>query len=245
MSIFAHNSIDTPAVIWGCHWAGLTVAPSSPLNGAREYAFQLTDSGAKGIVTQRSLLPTVEKAARLAGLRQDRIILIEDALDATLPYQHFTTFIPRNTLTGQQSRIKVQPSVDLAFLCYSSGTTGHPKGVMLTHTNIIANILQNRACDSKHLTWHSSNINESESRGDKIVGFLPFYHIYGMRKAIDIYEYMLTAMSRLNISRTCISIRWTFTDCYASIQPSEVLLLCSALPRDFCKRGPACHSPPR
>lgn len=228
MSIFAHNSIDTPAVIWGCHWAGLTVAPSSPLNSVREYAFQLTDSGAKGIVTQRSLLPTAEKAARLAGLRQDRIILIEDAPDATLPYQHFTTFIPTNTFTGQQSpRIKVEPSVDLAFLCYSSGTTGHPKGVMLTHTNIIANILQNRACDSKYLTWHSSSISKSESRGDKIVGFLPFYHIYGLTSLVHVSLYAglsLIVMPRFSLQKFCFYVQ-DYRATFANVVPPVILLL--------------------
>lgn len=213
MSIFAHNSIDTPAVIWGCHWAGLTVAPSSPLSNAREFAFQLKDSGAKGILTQRSLLPTVRKAVKLAGLREDRIILIGDEPDAKLPFQHFTTFTTQPT--SQAARKRVVPSVDLAFLCYSSGTTGHPKGVMLTHTNIIANILQNRACDSNYLTWHTSNVSRCDGKGDKVVGFLPFYHIYGRLMLMHVLKIMLNVNCRTNVSHTCFSLRWTLPDRYA------------------------------
>lgn len=180
ISIYAHNCIDTPSVIWGCHWAGLTVAPSSPLSNAREYAFQLKDSGAKAIVTQQSLLPLVLEAARAVGLSNDRIILIGDVPASCLPFQHIKSFISpvvsRSQLRPRKTNL---PHEDPAFLCYSSGTTGHPKGVVLTHTNIIANVLQNRTCDSGHLTWHTDDITAQDSKGDKVVAFLPFYHIYG------------------------------------------------------------------
>lgn len=180
ISILAHNSIDTPAVIWGCHWAGLAVAPSSPLSNAREYSFQLKDSEAKKIVTERALLPVAREAARSAGLSDDDIVLMGDDAEGFPPFQRVADIGPKDALAGQQAcRKKIRPSVDLAFLCYSSGTTGQPKGVMLSHTNIIANVLQNRACDSKHLTWNTSDIGDCTSQGDKMIGFLPFYHIYG------------------------------------------------------------------
>jgi 4-coumarate--CoA ligase len=55
----------------------------------------------------------------------------------------------------------------LAFLAYSSGTTGVAKGVMLTHRNVVANTLQGASVEAKYMRWNE----------DKMVSFLPFYHI--------------------------------------------------------------------
>ena len=61
---------------------------------------------------------------------------------------------------------RIDPA-DLAFLAYSSGTTGLAKGVMLTHGNVVSNTLQGSALEAKYLSW----------KEDKIPNFLPFYHI--------------------------------------------------------------------
>ena len=66
-------------------------------------------------------------------------------------------------------RPEIDPGEDLAFLVYSSGTTGLPKGVMLTHHNIVANMIQNAVVSRSFIDW----------RRDKALGFLPMYHIYG------------------------------------------------------------------
>ena len=188
LSFFTHNSIDTPALMWGCHWAGVVVAPSNPGSTAKEFAFQLKDSGAKGVVTQKSLLKVVQKAVRLAGLPKDNIVLVGDKPAKTVRFQHFSVFGPDGSpALNLQERVKIDPRVDLAFLCYSSGTTGLPKGVMLTHTNIIANVLQNRACDSGNLTWDFIRPG-TVGQGDKVIGFLPFYHIYGMLRTTTISD---------------------------------------------------------
>lgn len=72
-------------------------------------------------------------------------------------------------------RKKANPNEDLAFLVYSSGTTGHPKGVMLTHRNIVANVMMIKAGESGKLSWEGGPTGE----GDKLMAFLPFFHIYG------------------------------------------------------------------
>lgn len=69
----------------------------------------------------------------------------------------------------------MNPSEDLAFLVYSSGTTGHPKGVMLTHRNIVSNIMMLKAGESGNLKPEGG----PDGQGDKIIAFLPFFHIYG------------------------------------------------------------------
>ena len=174
VALFTPNCIDTPAVIWGFHWAGGIVSPANPGYTVDELAFQLRDSGAKALVTQKQCLEVALVAAKRVGIPEDRIILIGDELDESRRFKHFTSI--RNIAgTNRYRRTKMDPRTDLAFLVYSSGTTGHPKGVMLSHENIVANILQLRAGEGGHLSWDQG----PDGKGDNILGFLPFFHIYG------------------------------------------------------------------
>lgn len=149
------------------------MSPANPAYTAKELAHQLKDSGAKAIVTQVSLLPVAREAAKHAAIPEDRIILLGDQRDPEAKLKHFTSIRNISGATRYR-RTKVDPAKDLSFLVYSSGTTGVPKGVMLSHRNIIANVLQARVTEEKDLTW-----NGHDGSGAKILAFLPFYHIYG------------------------------------------------------------------
>lgn len=175
LSLFLHNSIDVPVLIWGCHWAGGVVQPSDPSNSARKYAFQLADSKAKAIVTEKALLEVVIDAAQNAGIARTKIIVL-GGRDQTMAGFECVDDFSRCSLSPFQRKSKVDPGEDVAFLCYTTGTTGAPKGVMLTHRNIIANILQNRTCDAQYLSWKGG---KAGGGSDIIMGFLPFCHIYG------------------------------------------------------------------
>jgi 4-coumarate--CoA ligase len=122
LGIYSPNCIDTPAVIWGTSWAGGVTSPANPGYTTEELAFQLKDSGAKALVTQKAFLKTALEACKKAGIEEDRIILIGDERDATAKYKHFTNI--RNISGASRYRkTKINPSKDLAFLVYSSGTT--------------------------------------------------------------------------------------------------------------------------
>ncbi|KAL8944526.1 MAG: hypothetical protein Q9216_000436 [Gyalolechia sp. 2 TL-2023] len=175
LALFSPNCIDTPSVLWGCHWAGGIVSPANPGYTLDELAFQLKDSGATALVTQKKLLPIATKAAKQVGIPDDRIVLIGDDRDETLRFRHFQS-IRNLTGTLRYKRTKVDPKEDLAFLVYSSGTTGHPKGVMLTHRNIVSNILMGKVAEGGNLTSNGG----PDGDGDKLLAFLPFYHIYGL-----------------------------------------------------------------
>lgn len=166
LALFTPNSIDTPIVMWGAHWAGAIVSPANPGYTVDELAFQLKDSGAKALVTQWPVIEIARAAAKRVGIPEDRIILTGDIRDPTGQFKHFTS-IRNISGTVRYRRTKADPDNDLAFLVYSSGTTGHPKGVMLCHRNIVANTLQIEVAEAPL------------SQNDTILAFLPFFHIYG------------------------------------------------------------------
>ena len=129
LALYTPNCIDTPSVIWGVHWAGGVLSLANPAYRIDELAFQLKDSGAKALATQRPFLTVAKAAAEKVGLPHDRIILMGDERDAACEFKHFSD-IRVASATSRYRRIKVMdPKKDLAFLVYSSGTTGHPKGV--------------------------------------------------------------------------------------------------------------------
>jgi acyl-CoA synthetase (AMP-forming)/AMP-acid ligase II len=172
LAFFTPNSIDTPLAVWGCLWAGGVVSPANPGYTVDELAFQLKDASAKALVTQKPFLDTAVEAAKRVGIPSDRIILVGDERDRRA--KHFTSI---RSLSGvaRYRRAELDAKRDLAFLVYSSGTTGHPKGVMLSHYNIVANIMQGRAGEGSNLSWKGGR----ENKGDVLLAFLPFFHIYG------------------------------------------------------------------
>ena len=97
-----------------------------------------------------------------------------DERDESFTFKIFTSIRPISR-TQRSRRVKMNPKEDLAFLVYSSGTTGHPKGVMLSHENIVSNILMLKAGEAGNVTWNGG----IDGKGDNILAFLPFFHIYG------------------------------------------------------------------
>lgn len=104
-----------------------------------ELSFQLKDSRAKALVTLVDLLPIAAQAAADAGIPKDRIIVLGDK--KTKEYRHWKDIIDPSTSVKWRRVKALDPEKELAFLVYSSGTTGLPKGVMLSHKNIIANLV--------------------------------------------------------------------------------------------------------
>ncbi|KAK0273050.1 hypothetical protein LTR35_012462 [Friedmanniomyces endolithicus] len=174
LGVYSPNHIDTPAITWGCHFAGGIVSPANPGYTVDELAFQLKDSGAKALVTQVPQLEIAVQACKKVGIPEDQIIVMGER-DTQGKFRHWTSIRNISGATRYR-RAKVDPANDLAFLVYSSGTTGKPKGVMLTHRNIVANTLQITAGEGPI----SGKPREGLPEGDSVLAFLPFFHIYGL-----------------------------------------------------------------
>lgn len=163
------NTIDLVPATFGALLVGGVICPLNFMYTVDELVSQLKSSKAKGLVTNIACLQNVHEAASIVGLPLDRILLVGEA-DPDHAVPHFSSL--RSTSASMQ-RININAKEDLAYLVFSSGTTGLPKGVMLTHSNIIANSIQVAAAEGPDIThW----------RRDRSLGFLPMYHIYGLQR---------------------------------------------------------------
>ncbi|MFJ9518679.1 AMP-binding protein [Kitasatospora sp. NPDC101801] len=168
IALFSPNTIAYPVVFYGATRAGATVTTVSSLSTAAELAGQLRDSGARWIVTIALFLPVAtEAAAALAaeGSPIEEIFVCDQA-------EGHRSLADLLASTAPEPTPEIDPATDIAVLPYSSGTTGLPKGVMLSHRNVSSNLLQT---DSVHAT----------GQGERILAVLPFFHIYGLTALLN------------------------------------------------------------
>ncbi|KAI5821260.1 hypothetical protein BZA77DRAFT_340682 [Pyronema omphalodes] len=214
LAIFSPNNIDVPPLSLGVIWASGTVTPANPTYTADELTYQLKDSGAKAIATQADFLPLVLEATAKAGIPKDRIILLGDK--RAEGFMHWKE-IRDDSQATKWRRTKIDSKKDIAFLVYSSGTTGLPKGVMLSHTNIGSDVRMLMAGEGDNLTWQN----------DSILAFLPFFHIYGLTCLImhNVYSGKKTVvMERFDIEKFCKLVQ-EYKITYSYVVPPVVLLL--------------------
>lgn len=163
VGLMAPNMPEYFVAFHGVVWAGGTVTPINPAYTPAEVEHQLRDAGVDLLIAAPVCLETAKTAAAAAGVAE--VVVIGEG-EAT----------PLEALMGDP--LAEQAAVDLdrhpAALPYSSGTTGLPKGVMLSHRNLATNVDQMLA--SAELT-----------AGETAVVFLPFFHIYGLNAVLNPY----------------------------------------------------------
>ena len=163
IAIYSPNTLGYPVAFHGAAHAGGIVTTVNPTYTPEELASQLRDSGARFLVTLGPLLDKATEAARRAGTVQE-IFTFDGAPGAT----PFAQLLEAPEL---EKGPRIDPGKDLVALPYSSGTTGISKGVMLTHRNLVANMVQLRGTYSQC---------RAVTEKDTLMAVLPFFHIYGL-----------------------------------------------------------------
>src|SRR6266571_6167019 len=146
---------------------GVVVSPMNPAYKEREIAYQLENSEARAILIQRELLPLLQLVMNQKTFPNlKHIIVTGDRVPEGMPEAIAFAKLLRESSPKHQPQVEISGD-DLLALPYSSGTTGFPKGTMLTHRNLASNNLQFTTALHVDLT-------------DVALLFLPFYHIYGV-----------------------------------------------------------------
>ena len=183
------NLLQFPIAMFGALRAGFVVVNTNPLYTAREMKHQFNDSGAKAIVILSNFAHVLEEILDETPIETVVVTNIGDMLGwpksliVNSVVKYIKKMVPRYNLPkalsfmealdlGKESnytRPQIQPE-DIAYLQYTGGTTGVSKGAMLTHKNIVTNVLQMRA-------WMEYKLEEGK---EVIVTALPLYHIFSL-----------------------------------------------------------------
>ncbi|WP_296490225.1 AMP-binding protein [Rhodoferax sp.] len=197
VALMMPNLLQYPVALFGVLRAGMVVVNVNPLYTPRELEHQLKDAGARAIVVLENFAHTLEQ---VVGATQVRTVVTTQVGDLLPPLQrlltntvvkHVKKLVPAWQLPGAVSfrhalsagRSQTLDAVvlghnDLAFLQYTGGTTGVAKGAMLSHGNMVANVLQVAA-------WMSPNLNDGE---ETLILPLPMYHVFALTGALSFFS---------------------------------------------------------
>ena len=193
LALHSPNSTDFAVAFYGALRAGAPVTTSHPLATPEELARQLTDSTARWIITAPPLAATARRAAELAGGIREIFV--------TGPAEGHRSLddLGRSAPTEPPPLPAIDPASDLVALPYSCGTTGVPKGVMLTHRNLAANVAQVKPVIGL-------------DPGERIIAVLPFFHIYGLTVLHELglrSGATVVVLPRFDLETTCAPSRST------------------------------------
>jgi acyl-CoA synthetase (AMP-forming)/AMP-acid ligase II len=180
VGLLAPNSSAFAVAFHGILRAGATATTINALFTVKDIAKQLTDSRAAMLVTVTALLPQALEAAAGVGLPDAKVIVLDGPGE---PVDGHPNGVELLRPGFDAPDVTFDPATHLAVLPYSSGTTGNPKGVMLTHRNLAANVAQIRPV-------------QGMGSDDRVLAVLPFFHIYGMTVLLNA---VLHARARLVI----------------------------------------------
>ena len=192
LAIMLPNVLQYPVALAAAFRAGLTVVNTNPLYTPRELEHQLSDSGAKAILILENFAHTLESVRAATGIETVIVTGVGDLLSfpksalVNFALRHVKKQVPEYSLPGSVGLIEalskgkyenLEPVAldheDIAFLQYTGGTTGVSKGAVLTHRNLVANVLQTEA-------WMGPSLRDQTGQM-VLISALPLYHIFSLQ----------------------------------------------------------------
>ena len=188
VAIMMPNVLQYPIALFGALRAGMIVVNTNPMYTARELKHQLEDSGAKAIVVLDNFAATVQQVVAetqvkhivttgigdLLGPKGILVNFVVKNIKKLVPAFRLPTAVRfKDALSRGAKHAVTTPSIghdDIAFLQYTGGTTGVAKGAMLTHGNMVANMLQAGS-------WIGTNLQAGQ---EVVITALPLYHIFSL-----------------------------------------------------------------
>lgn len=218
VAIMLPNTPQSVISYYGILIAGGVVVQTNPLYTEREIKYQMNDSGAKIIVTFDALYPRILKVMSNTNLEHMIVTAIKDflpfpknlihpliqrrQLGVSVSVQHEgNTHLFREILKTTPIEEIERPfdfEEDIALLQYTGGTTGLPKGVMLTHKNLVSNAAM---CDN----W----LYKCKKGEEVVLGILPFFHVYGMTTVLILsvmQGYKMVLLPKFDVETTLKTI---------------------------------------
>eukprot|EP01130_Rhizamoeba_saxonica_P017818 TRINITY_DN872_c4_g1_i1.p1 TRINITY_DN872_c4_g1~~TRINITY_DN872_c4_g1_i1.p1 ORF type:complete len:545 (+),score=158.57 TRINITY_DN872_c4_g1_i1:42-1637(+) len=208
MCIYSPNVLEYGIIFHAVAMLGGVNTTANPLYKVDEITHQIQDSNACAIFTIPLFLENAQAAA--ANTDKDIKIFVLGEAEGAIP---FSSLLEND---GTVPDVTINPKEDAVALPYSSGTTGLPKGVVLTHHNLVANLAQIDVIEGPCLTGD-----------DVFVGVLPFYHIYGMQVILNyalIKGITTVVMSRFDFG-AFLTLVQTFKISVLHIVPPIILAL--------------------
>ncbi|EMD41954.1 hypothetical protein CERSUDRAFT_110506 [Gelatoporia subvermispora B] len=231
--ILSPNHVDYPVVIWAAHRLGATVTAAEPsFSTVEEIAHSLIATNASFIVVHPDFLKAAVAAARKADIPVYRIILFDAVTGSGAPASHpvLNNLIQDGLKLEAQFEEKRLSAGDakskVAFLSFSSGTSGLPKATAISHYSVIANVVQ-RAVHNKVNEDHAPLDEQRFRPGDISAAVLPLFHIFGVT---NIHFMLFCGMSTVVMPKFDFQgmlksiVRHRITHLF--LVPAQIVLLC-------------------
>ncbi|KAI9262783.1 hypothetical protein BY458DRAFT_438919 [Sporodiniella umbellata] len=210
VAIFAPNQYDHIILYLSLLATDCIITPGNPAYTESEFRHQIVSSGSNYLITVPALLPVLLKIWDKLGYSRENVLLFgKETVEGCRPFNS----IKARKMIDIPVRDRSQ---DVAFVCYSSGTTGLAKGVMLTHQNFIAQTAFFIAASETLAVERTC-----------VLGFLPFFHIYGLNTLVLTAYHManpVVVMTRFDLDLMCRSIEKYQITTAAIVPPIAVLM---------------------
>ncbi|MBM7647703.1 long-chain acyl-CoA synthetase [Bacillus ectoiniformans] len=176
VAIMLPNCPQYAIVYYGILQAGAIVTQINPMLVERELSYILKDSGSKAMIIFDALYPKLQSIRKETNIESAITVSLQAEFTPQNPDCTFPQFL---TLSQSYTPIEIQPKEDLAVLQYTGGTTGRSKGAMLTHFNILANVVQS----------HEIFKNDIKDGHEKCLSVIPLFHVFGMTSCMNLSIY--------------------------------------------------------